>query len=126
MLPKVASPKDRKFSSVTTTHFKNNTALKYGLKFNFSSAKKVAKSSMKQVYQLKVTVILCSSSDRSDDDSDISILKFKPEDKDTIEKAKKALLARVRTQVSTSLMLPVYPYPECEPGQSQDGVQRPK
>ena len=81
---------------------------------------------MKQVYQLKVTVILCSSSDRSDDDSDISILKFKPEDKDTIEKAKKALLARVRTQVSTSLMLPVYPYPECEPGQSQDGVQRPK
>lgn len=65
----------------------------------------------------------CSSSDRSDD---ISISKFKPEEKDTIEKAKKALLARVRTQVSTSLMLPVYPYPKCEPGQSQDGVQRPK
>ena len=68
----------------------------------------------------------CSSSDRSDDDSDISISKIKPEDKDTIKKAKKALLARVRTQVSTSLMLPVYPYSECEPGQSQDGVQRPK
>ena len=68
----------------------------------------------------------CLSSDRSDDDSDISISKFKPEDKDTIEKAKKALLARVRTQVSTSLMLPVYPYLECELGQNQDGVQRPK
>ena len=68
----------------------------------------------------------CSSSDRSEDDSDISVSKIKPEDKDTIEKAKKALLAKVRTQVSTSLMLPVYPYSECEPGQSQDGVQRPK
>lgn len=68
----------------------------------------------------------CSSSDRSNNDSDISILKIKPEDKDTIEKAKKALLARVRTQVSTSLMLPIYPYSEYEPGQSQDGVQRPK
>ncbi|KAL9628922.1 MAG: hypothetical protein Q9164_007099, partial [Protoblastenia rupestris] len=36
--------------------------------------------------------------DRSDDDSDISISKINPEDKDDIEKAKKALLARVRTQ----------------------------
>ena len=52
----------------------------------------------------------CSSSDRSDDDSDISISKINPEDKVDIEKAKKALLVRVRTQVSTSLMLPVYPY----------------
>ena len=52
----------------------------------------------------------CSSNDRSDDDSDISVSKIKPEDNDTIETAKKALLARVRTQVSTSLMLPVYPY----------------
>ena len=68
----------------------------------------------------------CSSSDRSDDDSDISISEIKPEDKNTIEKAKKALLARVRTQVSTSLMSSVYPFSECEPGQSQDGVQRPK
>ena len=68
----------------------------------------------------------CSSSDRSNDDSDISISKIKPEDKDTIKKAKKTLLAKVKRQVSTSLILPVYPYSDCEPGQSQDGVQRPK
>lgn len=52
----------------------------------------------------------CSLRDRSDDDSDIFISKINPEDKDNIEKAKKVLLARVRTQVSTSLMLPVHPY----------------
>lgn len=67
---------------------------------------------MKQVYQLKegVSDTDCSSSDRSDDDSDISISKINPEDKDEIEKAKKALLGRVKAHVSTSLMLPVYLY----------------
>lgn len=34
----------------------------------------------------------CSSSDRSDDDSDKSVSKIKPEDKDTIEKAKEGLV----------------------------------
>lgn len=64
-----------------------------------------------QVYQLKgVSDTDNSSSDRSDDDSDISVSEINSEDKDDIEKAKKILSARVRVQVSTSLMLPVYSY----------------
>ena len=68
--------------------------------------------------KLKIAVMLTAYQvNRSDDDSDISIFqRSSPKDKDTIEKERRRpLLARVRTQVSTSLVVPVYPYLECEP-----------
>ena len=111
MLAKVASPKHCKFHFVTITHFKNNAGLKDGLNPYFPSAKKVAITSMIRSISSKegVSDIDSSSSDRRDNESDVSISEITPEDKDDIEKEKKTLLARVRVQVSTSLILPVYP-----------------
>ena len=125
MLPRVALPQRSQVLIFHNYVFQKQHCIETWI--IFSSAKKVAKTSMKQVYQLKVAVTLTAH--QVTEVMTILIYLYQrssPKNKDTIKKAKKTLLAKVKRRVSTSLILPLYPYSDCEPGQSQDGVQRPK